>query len=76
MPVRLAYDAQADVLSLAFQDGPVESSREIARGVIVNLDAGGEPVGVEVLHARRRIGPLGLSRIGIDLHDLCRDGDE
>ena len=68
--MRLAYDAQADALSLVFRDGIVESSREIARGIIVNLDQHGEAVAIEVLQARRWIGKTGLSQIVIDLQDL------
>jgi uncharacterized protein YuzE len=68
--MRLAYDAQADVLSLVFRDGVVERSRAIAHGVIVNLDSNGEAVAVEVLSAKRWIGKTGLSQIAIDLHDL------
>ncbi len=68
--MRLSYDAQADALSLVLREGIVESSREIAHGVVVNLDAGGEPVAIDVLNARRWIGRPGLSRIAIDLHDL------
>ncbi|MDQ7844453.1 MAG: DUF2283 domain-containing protein [Armatimonadota bacterium] len=68
--MRLAYDAQADALSLTFREGTVRSSREIARSVIVNLDPAGEPVAIEILNARRWIGRRGLSRIAIDLQDL------
>jgi len=68
--MRLAYDAQADALSLVFKEGTVESSREMARGVIVDLDPEGEPVAIEILNARRWIGRTGLSRIAIDLQDL------
>lgn len=68
--MRLAYDAQADALSLVFRDGVVERSREIAHGVIVNLDVDGETVGIAVLGASRWIGRTGLSQIAIDLHDL------
>lgn len=71
--MRLAYDAQADAVSLVFREGVVESSREIARGVIVNLDSRGEPVAIEVLNARRWVGRSGLSQIAIDLQDLWSD---
>jgi len=68
--MRLAYDAQADALSLVFRDGVVESSREIIPGVIVNLDGDGEAVAIELLGAKRWIGKTGLSQIAIDLQDL------
>lgn len=71
--MRLFYDAQADALSLVFRDGVVESSREIGHGVILNLDADGEAVGIAVLGARRWIGKTGLSQIAIDLQDLWPD---
>ena len=48
----------------------VESSREIAHGVIVSLDQDGEAVAIEVLSAKRWIGKAGLSQIAIDLQDL------
>ncbi len=68
--MRLTYDAQADALSLVFRDGLVASSREIVRGVIVNLDERGDAVGIELLGAQTMIGKNGLRVIAIDLQDL------
>jgi len=68
--MRLAYDAQADALSLVFRDGDPESSREVAPGVIVSLDRQGDAVAIELLGARAKIGRHGLSLIAIDLQDL------
>lgn len=36
--MRITYDAQADALSLVFREGEPQSSRELAPGLIVNLD--------------------------------------
>ncbi len=68
--MRIAYDAQVDALRLVFAEGETETSRELAPGVIVNLDGDGRAVAVEVLDASRRIGRTGLCRITIDLRDL------
>ncbi len=68
--MRIAYDGQADALSLVFWDTEPESSRELAPGVIVNLDGQGNAVGIEVLGAQARIGKKALSLIAIDLQDL------
>lgn len=68
--MRLEYDAQADGLSVIFRDSATESSREVAPGVILNLDGQGEAVAIEVLEARRRIGKNAMSLIAIDLQDL------
>ncbi len=68
--MRIAYDAQADALRLVFAEGEVANSREMARGIIVNLDPDGNAVAVQVLRASQRIGQSGMSRITIDLRDL------
>src|SRR3990170_4030043 len=40
--MRIAYDVQADALTLAFGEAEVEMSRELAPDLIVNLDRGGK----------------------------------
>jgi len=68
--MRLAYDGQADALSLVFRDGDPECSREVAPGLIVNLNRQGDAVAIELLDARTRIGKNGLCLIAIDLQGL------
>ncbi len=59
--MRIVYDAQADALSLVFREVEAEQSRELAPGLIVNLDREGNAVAIEVLDARLKIGRGGLS---------------
>ncbi len=68
--MRIAYDAQADVLTLALTDEEIVTSRELAPGLIVNLNREGHAVAVEVLSASRRIGRRALREIAISLQDL------
>ena len=68
--MRIVYDAQADALSLVFREVEVEQSRELAPGLIVNLDREGNAVAIEVLDVRLKIGRDGLSLIKIDLQQL------
>lgn len=68
--MRIVYDAQADVLRLVFREDASLSSRELAPGLIVNLDQDGRAVAVEVLNARVKIGRAELSQIKIDLEQL------
>ncbi len=49
------YDAQADILRMIFKDTPIEESDEEQPGVIVDYDADGNVVGVEVLDALKRM---------------------
>ncbi|MDR7521442.1 MAG: DUF2283 domain-containing protein [Armatimonadota bacterium] len=66
----MAYDAQADALSLVFREEEPQTSRELAPGLIVNLGRDGNAVAIEVLDARARMGRDGLSLIEIDLQQL------
>jgi uncharacterized protein YuzE len=49
------YDSQVDILSVLFSDAQVEESDEIRPGVIVDYDAAGNMVGLEILDASRRV---------------------
>lgn len=68
--MRIAYDAQADALSLVFVDAETQISREIAPGLIASFDGAGKAVGLEILQASLRLGPSGLAQIVIDLSGL------
>lgn len=65
--IRIGYDAQSDSLSLVIAPGEVVVSREVAPGVVINLDQDGTPVSLEVLVASRRLGADGIRAIEIDL---------
>jgi uncharacterized protein YuzE len=55
--VRVIYDAGTDTLSIILSDQPVAESDEEKPGVILDFDAGGNVVAMEILDAsfyRRR----------------------
>lgn len=55
------YDRKVDVLTVIFSEALVEESDEIKPGVIVDFDAGGNVVGLEILDASQRIqNPLSM----------------
>ncbi|GJD46333.1 hypothetical protein AFCDBAGC_4213 [Methylobacterium cerastii] len=45
------YDAETDALYVRFADAPVVESEEVRPGLIIDLDAAGRIVAVEILDA-------------------------
>jgi YD repeat-containing protein len=53
--VRIRYDAQVDILSIVFNDRPVEESDEEKPDLILDYDKDGNIVSVEILDASKHI---------------------
>jgi uncharacterized protein YuzE len=53
--MKIRYDAEVDILSIVFNETPVEESDEEKPGLILDYDKNGNIVGVEVLDASKRI---------------------
>ncbi|MCP5157926.1 MAG: DUF2283 domain-containing protein [Gammaproteobacteria bacterium] len=52
--MKLEFDAQADAVYLELIDVEVEESKEIQPGIIMDYDAEGQIVGIEVLYVSKR----------------------
>ena len=53
--MRLHYYPETDSLYVEFKDGPGVETREVTDGLNVDLDAGGEVVGLDIDHASKRL---------------------
>ena len=55
--IRTSYDPEADALFVWFGPEGVKSARtdEIAPGILLDFDADGRPIGIEVLDVRDRM---------------------
>ncbi len=53
--MKAKYDAKTDSLTIEFSSAPVAESDEDKPGVILNYDAAGNLVGLEVLDASTRV---------------------
>ncbi len=50
--MRLSYHADTDSLYIHLVERPGAEAREVAPGVVVDFDAKGKPVGIDIDHAQ------------------------
>ena len=53
--MKTIYDPETDTLTVIFSEAPVSESDEDKEGVILDYDASGNLVSVEILDASRRV---------------------
>ena len=53
--MKVTYDSEVDVLRMIFSDAAIEESDEDKPGVILDYDAAGNIVGMEILNASQRV---------------------
>lgn len=53
--MKLNYHAQTDSLYIELSDRPSSESREISSGVVLDYDAGGELVGIDIDNATNKV---------------------
>ena len=52
--MKLRYDPESDILYLHFKDGRAQMVKEVADNVMVETDARGEVMGIEMWEIRKR----------------------
>jgi uncharacterized protein YuzE len=53
--MKTIYDAEADALHLRFVDAAVAESEEVSDGVVLDFDADGRLVAIELLDASKHV---------------------
>ncbi len=52
--MRIKIDLESDALYFRISEEPIEESEEIKKGLIVDYDASGEVVGIEILNIKEK----------------------
>jgi YD repeat-containing protein len=60
--MKVTYDAEVDVLRIVLSDHPIDESDEDKPGIIIDYDAQGNVVSMEILDASKR----GMSPHGVE----------
>ncbi len=55
--MKLEYDPEVDVLVIRLREGQCAESDEATEGLIIDFDAEGTPLAIEILDARRVLSP-------------------
>jgi uncharacterized protein YuzE len=55
MTPTVTYDAEVDAAYIRFSSQKVRESEEVAQGIVLDYDAEGRIVGMEVLEAKRHL---------------------
>jgi YD repeat-containing protein len=53
--MKVTYDSEVDVLRVLFSDARIQETDEDKPGVILDYDAAGNVVGMEILNASQRV---------------------
>ena len=68
--MKIHYYAETDSLYIEFNESPGVDSREIVDGVVVDLDANGGLVGIDVDHASKKLDLAVLETASLPLTKL------
>ena len=64
--MRIKLDREADALYVRLSEGEIVESEEVAPGVILDYDATGALVGLEVLRLASRFGKTAIASVQLD----------
>ena len=64
--MKIEYSKSADALYVCFKTAEVARSEEVEEGVVLDLDAQGHLIGIEILDATARVGLKDLVNVSIE----------
>jgi uncharacterized protein YuzE len=74
--MKVRYDEEADALYIRLRKGQYYESDEIKEGFILDYDADGNIVGIEILQASSNLAPADLSTVNFEIsRQLTKTGN-
>ncbi|MBU0760917.1 MAG: DUF2283 domain-containing protein [Nanoarchaeota archaeon] len=67
--MEITYDKEADAIYIEFRSGNFTANKKIDDFTIIDLDANGNILGIEILEASKRIPIESLSQINVKIGD-------
>ena len=64
--MRMTVDKEADALYIRFDEAKIVESEEVSDGIILDFDAQGRVVGLEMLYVRERFPNADLSYVEVE----------
>ena len=74
--MKIEYSKNEDALYIYFHEVEVSRSRDVNEGIVIDYDAGGDVVGIEVLDASSRIDMSGCESGGWPVLSLLTQDSE
>jgi uncharacterized protein YuzE len=65
--MRITYDTKADALYISLQDGVFAANREVEHGVVLDIGANDELLGIEILDAATRLNLSDIAKVSIEM---------
>jgi len=65
--MRVKVDLEADALYFRLSEAPVENSREVSPGIILDFNKAGKVIGIEVLGIKGRFPMEDLSQLTVEM---------
>lgn len=65
--MKIHFDEKADALYLRLDDAPISESQEVWSGIVLDLNADRQVVGIEVLDVRKRFPKTDPTTVRLDM---------
>jgi uncharacterized protein YuzE len=70
--MRIKIDLESDTLYFRISEDPIEESEEINKGLIVDYDADGRVVGIEILNVKEKFKIEDLTALKLEMPTVAK----